>query len=175
VCKRSFDVIVLDMRMPKESGEKVVSDYGGLVVARLLKRYADMNREVVVVVYTAFPSVADCFATVNAGAYYVPKMISEIKELVAACMRTVRERVSQRSPTAETWMTTHYPEMEKRFGGKSIALFGEGCDTHGIRTASLGGRKILVGRDSRSLRERILREPKLHEAMPLVLDIWKRA
>lgn len=184
VCKGSFDVIVLDMYMPEEEGGEIKED-AGLVVAQLLKKYTDMNKSVILVVFTGYPSVKDCLATIDSGAYYLPKCTLDIHghvldmsgQLVKECKRLVAERSKRprpsERPTSRLWLVDNYTELMERFSGQAIGVFDKGAEIGDLKTTSIGEHKVVSALTVEALRTMILQNPLLRKAQPLVLEIWK--
>ena len=179
VCRGEFDVIILDMHMPEKPGQGEIKPDAGLIVARLLRRYADMDRSVIVVVFTGYPSVRDCLATVDAGAYYLPKctldkdkhVIDMGYELVKECRRLIDVRGKE--PTSRLWLVDHYAELTEKFPGQTIAVLDGAAQTGDLETTNIAGSKVVSAPTAEKLRKKILQNPSLRKAMPLVLEIWK--
>ncbi len=120
----SFDLIILDVRMPETRGKLPELD-GGLVLMRLLQRVMFTASDAVVVVFTAYPSVRDWLSVNRAGAYYLPKVVPGVNmtgELAEECSRLVRERRRQKSDPKPTWVVQHFDKLVKKFGGKTVAI-----------------------------------------------------
>ncbi|MFC1795342.1 response regulator [Planctomycetota bacterium] len=173
--KSRFDLIILDMVMPENKGDTPDFD-GGLVIAKLLQRVTLTSGNAVVVVFTAFPSVKDCFAVNKAGAFYLPKVVpgaNMIEGLVEECTHLVFERRQRKSKPKQTWLMQHYDDLVKKFGGKTIAIveadLAKGSKLKG--GVVFGKRKIFTAGSLEELQTRILCDPKLRKAKPMIVDM----
>jgi ActR/RegA family two-component response regulator len=178
VCRKPFDVIVLDMYMPEQVGHAIESN-SGLVVTTLLRKYADMNNSAILVVLTGYPSVQDCFAAVDAGAYYLPKCALDVhrsvirmgEELVRECGEIIRRR--SKKPKSRVWMADYYTELLSKFPGQAIGILDKGAETGDIKTISVGECKVVSAPSIKELKAMILQNSLLRKAMPVMLEIWK--
>jgi CheY-like chemotaxis protein len=178
ICGEFFDVIVLDMHMP-ERGEREIRPDAGLLVTRLSRQYADVDKSVIIVVFTGYPRVKDCFAAIDTGAYYLPKNVIDADrgevdmcmELVQTCQKLIDQRHKKKS--SRPWLESHYSELMKRFPGQAVAVLDMDADTGDLKTTKIGEYKVFSAPTVKQLKKIILRDPRLREAMPLVLDIWK--
>lgn len=176
--RQRYHVIVLDMYMPEKPGKGEAAPEAGLTVTRLLKRYGDLQKDVIVVVFTGYPSARDCFATIDAGAYYLPKycsyadmgVVDMAGKLAAECKRLVQTRHNQSH--SRMWLVAHYAELVEKFSGQAIAVLQGATKTGRLKTTQIGDRKVVSAPTVERLNARILRNPLLREAMPLVLEIW---
>jgi CheY-like chemotaxis protein len=179
VCKRRFDVIILDMHMPEEPGHPEIKPDAGLIVTRLLRRYADMDKSVIVVVFTGYPSVQDCFATVDSGAYYLPKYTLDMDEhmtemgyeLAKECKRL--HNLKDKEAASRLWLVDNYVELTEKFPGQTIAVLDEAAQTGDLKTTNIAGSKVVSAPTAEKLHKRILRNPLLRNAEPIILEIWK--
>ncbi len=179
VTRERFDVIILDMRMPEKPGEEVEYD-AGLVISQVLEHLVGTDAATVVVVFTAYPSVEDCFSISDAGVYYLPKNLprssidrSLIEELVDACVRRVSKKIGRCDNRRETWLEEHYEELVRNFAGKAVAIVDALAARQGGVTDALniGGRAVFAAENTGELRERIVKNPALRRAMPLIVNV----
>lgn len=176
VRKTRFDVIVVDMRMPLEKGKKPPEGDAGLFLVRTLMHFGLKPKGSILVVFTAYPDVAQCFSTCDIDAYYIPKTlpgISVSKELVDECVRRVAQARKPKSSPKQSWFGQHYDELIKKFGGKTIAVVGRKAAKENRLTggAVVGDRRVFTAPTSKQLRERILDDVKFWRAMPLFIDL----
>ena len=172
-----FDLIILDMRMPEKKGDVPELD-AGLVIARLLQRVTLTGGDAVIVVFTAYPSVKDCFSANQAGAFYLPKTVpgvNMIEGLVEECTRLVKERKQLKSRPNQTWLMQHYDNLVEKFGGKTIAIvetdLAKGSKLKG--GVNIGKRKIFTAGSLGELKNKVLNDPKLRKANPLIVNIME--
>jgi ActR/RegA family two-component response regulator len=179
VAREKFDVIVIDMYMPKTKMGPIETDAGLVVIPAILRKYAEINAQAILVVLTGFPNVRDCFATIDAGAYYIPKAAISINrhvvdmgnELVQEC-KTLIERRREKN-TSRPWLEGHYSELMKMFPGQAVAVLNQDTETGKLKTTEIGEYKVVSSPSVEKLKKMILRNPLLRKAMPLILDIWK--
>jgi DNA-binding NtrC family response regulator len=174
--EKSFDVVILDVRMPEQSGNLPEED-AGIVIGRLIQRLALVGRQTAVVLFTAYPTVRDMFTAVNAGVYYLPKTLLGDQagpELVQQCKRLVEQKC-MRQEVKRAWVDQHFAELVKRFGGKTVAVtdpkLATGIAVQGGTT--IGDRKVFTAKTREELRGMIARNPKLRRAAPVLLSIPK--
>ena len=177
-----FDLVILDMRMPEKDPKDGVQNDAGLVATQLLMRFCQKATDTIVVVFTAYPSVADCFRSIDAGAYYLPKVLmgaNANEGLFNECKRLVEERRRLKSAREETWLDKHYDELLREFGGKTIAVAD--LDLAKANKANLRGGKIIGNRvvftasSGQKLRERIISDRKLRRTIPTIMTILEEA
>lgn len=179
VCEGQFDAIILDMHMPETPGGEDIQKDAGLTVTRLLKRYADMDKSVIVIVVTGHPSTRDCFATVDAGAYYLPKhmldadkhVINIGDKLVTECERLIKQQGKEEPSRPRPF--DHYGELIEKFPGKAVAVLAGTANIGGLKTTKIGKYKVLSASTVTELKKMILANPLLRSALPVVLEIWK--
>lgn len=175
VSRAHYDVVVLDMVMPEHEGKEIRENAGLLAATRVLHHYADLTEDDIVVVFTGYPNAADCFATMDVGAYYLPKNVPDTSmsgELVRECKRRLKKRQRRTRTRKRTWLVDHYKQLADEFGGKAVAILDAQTDTGRLKTASIGGRKVIAAPNADILRKRIIKNPTLRAAMPLILEIW---
>lgn len=170
-----FDLIILDMVMPEKNGEDLEHD-SGLIIARLLQRVLLTSGDAIVAVFTAFPSVKDCFSVSQVGAFYLPKSVpgvNMIGGLVEECTRLVKEKRLRKSKPTQTWLMQHYDNLVENFGGKTIAIVEASLAKKSRLKGGVvfGRRKIFTARSLEELKKRILNDPKLRRANPLIVDM----
>jgi DNA-binding response OmpR family regulator len=181
--KKRFDVVILDMRLPRTSKSSIVAD-GGLTVLkslpseiRAMRRFGLAPLETAIIVFTAYPTVDDSFAVTEAGAYYLPKTLlgqNVSAGLVQQCKRLVEEkRRCQKAKRA--WLDEHFNELVEKFGGKTVAVIdAEIAASIPLRGGTvIGDREVFTARTREELRGRIVRNPKLRRAAPVLLTIPK--
>jgi len=170
-----FDLIILDMRMP-EKDQEIPELNAGLLVTKLLQRVALTGGDAVVVVFTAYPSVKDCFSVNQAGAYYLPKVVpgtNMTKGLIEECTRLVIERRQRKTKPKPTWLMQHYDGLVEKFGGKTIAI----VESKLAKESKVGGgvvignRKIFTAESLKELQKKVLSDPKLRKANPLIVNV----
>jgi CheY-like chemotaxis protein len=133
-------LIILDMHMPISEGKSVVENDAGIKVLHLLNVLTGMHlrdRRCPIVVYTAYPSFADCFQCAQAGAAaYVSKVITELPEgkveggpqqLVQVCQRLLSpvEREQPRGIStafSDEWGRINGLWLRKNYGRKWAAF-----------------------------------------------------
>jgi len=170
-----FDLIILDMRMPEKDKLRPELD-AGLLMTKLLQRVMLTGSDAVVVVFTAYPSVKDFFSVNQAGAYYLPKVVPAVnmtEGLVEECTRMVIEKRRRKSEPKPTWLMQHYDSLVEKFGGKTIAIVESDLAKESkVRGGVvIGNRKIFTARSLKKLQEKILSDPKLRKADPLIVNV----
>jgi ActR/RegA family two-component response regulator len=173
----TFDVVILDVHMPQRKGGTLQAD-AGLVIGQLMRRLALAGHETVVVLFTGFASVHDCFAATEAGAYYLPKELTTenaVAGMVKECRRLTDER-RRRQTTKQAWVDQYFDELVEHFGGKAVAVLGPplGARSAVRRTTMIGGRRVMTARTEQELRSRIARDEELRRAEPVLLWVPKK-
>lgn len=176
VRKTQFELIIVDMRMPERNGGKDLDGDAGLLLVRLLMRFGLKPKGSILVVFTAYPSVAQCFAATDANAYYLPKTLPGMKvteQLVDECARLVNEARKRKSQPKQSWLGEHYDELMNRFGGKTIAVVGlETAKKSRLKGGTaIGDRMVFTARTPEKLRDWILADPHFRRALPLLIDL----
>lgn len=177
--KKKFDVIVLDVQMPEHSGQEIRKD-SGLVITNLLKKYVDINKSAVLVVFTGYPNVRDCFAAVDMGAYYLPKAALDVKrdlvdmssELVTVCKQIINNR--KQKPNTRIWMVDHHDELLNKFPGQALGVIYESVETGDVKTVTIGECKVVNAPSVKELKEMIIHNPVLRKAMPIIFEVWEK-
>lgn len=171
----SFDVIVVDVHMPEEARQSVSPD-AGIVVTQMLQRTGRTSEHAMVVVFTAFPNARDCFAAVQAGAFYLPKTVtgrSMGAELVEECRRSLRERPASKRDSKDTWLGKHFGDLHRKFHGQTVAIVDRSAlDRKYISQGTvLGNRVVFSIKDDSDLRAKLTRVPQMRRALPVILDV----
>lgn len=117
IAKESFDIIVIDMYMPKANRGPIAGDAGLYAIA--LRKYLEIDKHALVVVLTGYPNVRDCFATIDAGVYYLPKCTLDTDrrytdmsgELVKECKRLMGKRSNRRIPASHCIKSSEKPSQ----------------------------------------------------------------
>ncbi len=176
VRKKRFDVIVVDMRMPVMKGEDPAEDDAGLFLVQTLMRFGLKPKGSVLVVFTAFPNVAQCFAANDVDAFYLPKTLPGMnvsEELVDECLRRVGENRKRKSSPKRSWLGEHYDELIEKFKGKTIAVVGrKAAKENRLKGGTVvGDRVVFTAPTPKKLRERIIDNVRFWRAMPLFIDL----
>jgi len=175
--RREFDLIILDVRMPEED-KKGVREDAGVVAAGFVRRFCEIAPDTIIVVFTAYPNVVDCFASIDSGAYYLPKTLPDqnvTADLVAECKRRVLEAKDIGQDTGRTWLGRYYKQLTKLYGGKTVAVIDETVAVdNGVEDGDqIGGCRVLVDKDPEALRKRILNSIALRRSMPVLIDVME--
>lgn len=179
VAAQSFDVVILDMHMPDRKSGRIEEDAGLAAIPAVLRKYAKFGERTVLVVFTGYPSVQDCFAVTDAGAYYLPKCVLDINkdmvdmsaELVQGCKTLLDKRYYKNIP--RPWLEAHYEYISRQYRGQAVAIFARNVEVGNLPTETVGEFKILSAPTVEQLKGTILRNACLRTAMPLVLEIKK--
>lgn len=176
IYKKHFDIIVLDMRMPRKTGDGSVERDAGLVVTQLMRNLSLVGQDAFVVVFTAFPKVKDWFAVIRAGAYYLPKIVSGKKmseELVAECNRYVSGQAVHQREHELRWLAQDYEQLIRQFGGKTVAVVErKAAEREGLRGGKrIGNCVVFSARNPEELQKKIIKTPEFWRAMPVILDV----
>ena len=172
-----FDLIILDVRMPEKATGDVRED-AGVVAAGFVRRFCEIAPETIIVVFTAYPNVADCFASIDSHAYYLPKTLPDqnvTRDLVAECARRVAQAKEAVQRTSRTWLGQYYKKLTELYGGKTVAVMDESkAKANKVKSGRrIGECRVLANKDPKALRERILRTPALRRSLPVLIDIME--
>ena len=179
---RSFDAVILDMRIPLDSRTRPDEKDGALLVLKKLAEIRGMRQhglvdaETPIIVFTAYPSVRDAIEVTRAGAFYLPKTLpgqNVAEQLVSECSRLVARKRRPPVDPNQTWLARHYKELAAQFGGKTVAVVDRPmARRHGLTGGTaIGDRLVFAAANSSQLTDRILRNPAFRRAMPVILDV----
>ena len=75
-----FQLLILDMHVPREASDKVEDDFGLKLLTKFSSEYQALAHDIPIIVYTQFPDIYECVRCMKAGAYdYIPKKDPETK------------------------------------------------------------------------------------------------
>jgi CheY-like chemotaxis protein len=130
-----YDVIVLDMMVPRVKGEEVENHFGVNLLENLFNKFCLLDNRTAVVVYTQYVArhdmlvaIRNCVACIRSGATdYILKSdpksgITNLPALLSSCQQILEsKRVSRVDVSLEGWFQEYHDELLSKFSGKAIA------------------------------------------------------
>jgi DNA-binding NtrC family response regulator len=173
--KDPLDLIILDMHLPIDEENIEIKDDGGV---RFLKGYK--LAPCPIVVFTAYPTFANCVAAIQAGAAaYIPKMRigSEggPEDLRETCERLLREREEEMKevPPTRKWLEKNARELMQEFGSQWVAFADAKKVPNEAREGNfeLDGVVLLAGGSYDDVRAKVIASPAILLAQPAILKV----
>ena len=172
-------LLILDMHMPESEAHVNVLADAGLQIMRHIRALREYKLvDCPIVVFTAYPSYANCVESVKAGAdAYVPKYLekpsdkSALDLLEEAC-KTVLKLAAQPGiamPPSKEWLDRNYQWLLTAFPGYWVAFVSE----EAARTVAIAGYVArdgvaLVADDSyEAVRRQLLQVPAVLNELPI--------
>lgn len=171
-----YDIIVLDMMVPRVAGEEIDDHFGVRFLEDLFSKYCLLDNRTAVVVYTQYvarknvlDAIRNCVACIRAGATdYVLKSNPDTGEtnlpgLLDCCKQILDSRKAplEKSSIAN-WFDRYREELLRRFAGKAIAPMPESLATACHIEGERFGEFIVVSFDSSSeVVQLLLSDPRL--------------
>jgi CheY-like chemotaxis protein len=171
----SLDLIVLDMRLPQDASSIIAED-GGI---GFLRNYRLARCPMVV--FTAYPTFANCVAAVKSGAEaYIPKigtaegeggmdaLVAKVREILF----TPKPKVAELPPRS-SWLDSNYGWLSTELAGRWVAFVDESVAT----AAGLAGQEylrrdgivLISGASYEEVRSVVLGAPLLAKAEPVIV------
>jgi len=188
---RPYDLVVIDMYVPREPGDQVSFSEGGDPVPaedqkfgiRFLRDFGRTFRllppTTPIIVYTNYPSLEDCIACVRAAAFdYLPKKDEEGEDQLPVLLERCREALglseAEEDPFIQ-WFRKNQDEIIDRYGGRIVALVEKDVASRlGLPDEPIGAYVLIVGDDYEEVRKQIIEDKDLIWLSPQIVNIPTR-
>jgi CheY-like chemotaxis protein len=170
-----IDLIILDMHLPMSAEDPNILDDAGV---RFLRQYRLAHCPIVV--FTAYPSFANCVAAIQAGASaYIPKVSKDNEggpeALCETCKRLLgnREQKEAAVPPTKEWIRRNRQRLGTEFDGKWLAFIDQAKLTkeQAEGLSVMDGLVLLVGNSYEDVRNQVIHSPAVLTAKPTILMV----
>lgn len=188
---RLYDLVVVDMYVPREPGEQISLDEAGNPVPAQAQKFGiglsrDFGKRLQLlspttpmIVYTQYPSLEDRRICIRAGAFdYLPKKNDEGEDqlplLLERCREALRCSEAPDDPFIR-WFRENQDEIIDRYGGRTVALVQKDIARRlGLSEKPVGEYVLIVGEDDEEVRKRIIEDKDLIWLSPQIVNIPTR-
>jgi CheY-like chemotaxis protein len=177
--RKAYDLIVLDVRIPRLAGGAIDNRWGVNFMLHHQKYYSLVPSTTPVIVFTAYPLFNDCVECIRAGARdYLPKLdpytqISNLDLLVQRCTQLLHE-----TPVDDTdleWISKHEQELSALARCKYAApIPAQTAKAAGVSGTLVGGRVLIEGDTIEEIKRQLLVNPILRWERPRVVKVAKK-
>ncbi|MCX6909758.1 MAG: response regulator [Verrucomicrobia bacterium] len=169
--QKPFDIIILDLWVPRKTGGQIDRQLGLLL---LNTHYQILAYGTPVIVFTNHPTFENCVNCIKAGAYdYLPKVAEEgnnTEKLLLLCRKLLFPEFTD--DERSKWVKEHAAQLRERFAGKYVALIREAVGREAkLDQEPLDGWTFLVGESKQGIALKMLTDPILRWETPYVVDL----